>query len=117
MENLDVYGVCNPLIDLLSHVPDSFLTERGLNKNSMNLITLEEQQTFLMALAAGKISVEFAAGGSGANTMIGIAQLEDEQLLAVKLAGMSMERFTGKNWKTSESMLYLEKETVPQEAA
>ena len=39
MENLDVYGVCNPLIDLLSHVPDSFLTERGLNKNSMNLIT------------------------------------------------------------------------------
>lgn len=75
MENLDVYGVCNPLIDLLSHVPDSFLTERGLNKNSMNLITLEEQQTFLLALAAGKISVEFAAGGSGANTMIGIAQL------------------------------------------
>ena len=54
MENLDVYGVCNPLIDLLSHVPDSFLTERGLNKNSMNLITLEEQQTFLMALAAGE---------------------------------------------------------------
>ena len=75
MENLDVYGVCNPLIDLLSHVPDSFLIERGLNKNSMNLITLEEQQTFLLALAAGKISVEFAAGGSGANTMIGIAQL------------------------------------------
>ena len=75
MENLDVYGVCNPLIDLLSHVPDSFLTERGLNKNSMNLITLEEQQTLLLALAAGKISVESAAGGSGANTMIGIAQL------------------------------------------
>ena len=41
----------------------------------MNLITLEEQQTLLLALAAGKISVEFAAGGSGANTMIGIAQL------------------------------------------
>ena len=75
MENLDVYGVCNPLIDLLSHVPDSFLAERGLNKNSMNLISLEEQQTLLLALAAGKISVEFAAGGSGANTMIGIAQL------------------------------------------
>ena len=44
MENLDVYGVCNPLIDLLSHVPDSFLTERGLNKNSMNLIPLKSSK-------------------------------------------------------------------------
>jgi len=117
MEKLDVYGVCNPIIDLLSHVPDSFLTERGLNKNSMNLITLEEQQTLLLALAVGKISVEFAAGGSGANTMIGIAQLGGRTAFSGKLAGMSMERFTGKNWKTLESMLYLEKETVPREAA
>ena len=97
METLDVYGVCNPIIDLLSHVPDSFLTERGLNKNSMNLITFEEQQTLLLALAAGEISVESAAGGSGANTMIGISQLGGRTA------------FSGKIGRDEHGKLYREK--------
>jgi sugar/nucleoside kinase (ribokinase family) len=75
MEKFDVYGVCNPLIDLLSHIPDSFLKKRGIEKNIMHLISLEEQQELLLALTAEELSVEFAAGGSGANSMIGIAQL------------------------------------------
>ena len=75
MEKFDVYGVCNPLIDLLSHIPDSFLKKRGIEKNIMHLISLEEQQELLLALTAEKLPVEFAAGGSGANSMIGIAQL------------------------------------------
>ena len=75
MEKFDVYGVCNPLIDLLSHVPDSFLQKRGIEKNMMHLISLDEQRELLQALEAEQISVEFAAGGSGANSMIGIAQL------------------------------------------
>ena len=97
MENLDVYGVCNPIIDLLCHVPDSFLIECGLKKNSMNLITLEEQQTLLLALADKKISVEFAAGGSGANTMIGIAQLGGRTA------------FSGKIGKDEHGKIYREK--------
>ena len=75
MEKFDVYGVCNPLIDLLSHIPDSFLKKRGIEKNIMHLISLEEQQELLLALTAEELSVEFAAGGSGANSMLGIAQL------------------------------------------
>ena len=75
MEKFDVYGVCNPLIDLLSHIPDSFLKKRVIEKNIMHLISLEEQQELLLALTAEELSVEFAAGGSGANSMIGIAQL------------------------------------------
>ena len=38
MEKFDVYGVCNPLIDLLSHIPDLFLKKRGIEKNIMHLI-------------------------------------------------------------------------------
>ena len=75
MEKFDVYGVCNPLIDLLSHIPDSFLKKQGIKKNIMHLISLEEQRELLLALTSEKLSVEFAAGGSGANSMIGIAQL------------------------------------------
>jgi len=75
MKKFDVYGVCNPLVDLLSHVPDSFLKKLGIQKNIMHLITLEQQQELLFALAEEQISVEIAAGGSGANSMIGISQL------------------------------------------
>ena len=75
MEKFDVYGVCNPLIDLLSHIPDSFLEKNRIEKSIMHLISIEEQQRLLRGLSADKLSVESASGGSGANSMIGIAQL------------------------------------------
>ena len=75
MKKFDVYGVCNPLVDLLSHVPDSFLKKCGIQKNIMHLVTSEQQNELLLALDKEKIFVEIAPGGSGANSMIGISQL------------------------------------------
>ena len=97
MKKFDVYGVCNPLVDLLSHVPDSFLKKLGIQKNIMHLITLEQQQELLFALAEEQISVEIAAGGSGANSMIGISQL----------GGTSA--FSGKIGRDEHGKLYREK--------
>ena len=97
MQKFDVYGVCNPLVDLLSHVPDSFLKKFSLKKNVMHLVTLEQQQSLLLALAEEQISVEIAAGGSGANSMIGIAQL----------GGTSS--FSGKIGSDEHGKLYREK--------
>ena len=97
MEKFDVYGVCNPLIDLLSHIPDSFLKKRGIEKNIMHLISLEEQQELLLALTVEKLTVEFAAGGSGANTMIGISQLGGRTA------------FSGKIGRDEHGKLYREK--------
>ena len=97
MQKFDVYGVCNPLVDLLSHVPDSFLKKLGIQKNVMHLVTLEQQQELLLALAEEKISVEVAAGGSGANSMIGISQL----------GGRSA--FSGKIGRDEHGKLYREK--------
>ena len=85
MEKFDVYGVCNPLIDLLSHIPDSFLKKRGIEKNIMHLISLEEQQELLLALTDEKLTIEFAAGGSGANSMIGISQLGGRSAFSGKI--------------------------------
>ena len=97
MQKFDVYGVCNPLVDLLSHVPDSFLKKLGIEKNVMHLVTLEQQQEILLALAEEKISLEVAAGGSGANSMIGISQL----------GGRSA--FSGKIGRDEHGKLYREK--------
>jgi len=71
----DVYGVCNPLIDLLCHIPDYFLKKYGIEKDLMHLVSLEEQQKLLKAIEFEKLSLEISAGGSGANSMIGISQL------------------------------------------
>ena len=97
MQKFDVYGVCNPLVDLLSHVPDSFLKKLGIQKNVMHLVTREQQQELLLALAEEKISLEVAAGGSGANSMIGISQL----------GGRSA--FSGKIGRDEHGKLYREK--------
>ncbi len=97
MEPFDVYGVCNPLIDLLSNVPDSFLLERELEKNRMHLVSLETQQSLVMSLAAEHLGIEFAAGGSGANTMIGLAQLGGRAA------------FTGKVGEDEHGFIYQEK--------
>ena len=97
MQKFDVYGVCNPLVDLLSHVPDSFLKKLGIEKNVMHLVTREQQQEMLLALAEEKISLEVAAGGSGANSMIGISQL----------GGRSA--FSGKIGRDEHGKLYREK--------
>ena len=85
MEKFDVYGVCNPLIDLLSHIPDSFLKKNGIEKSIMHLISIEEQQRLLRELSADKLSVESASGGSGANSMIGIAQLGGRTAFSCKI--------------------------------
>ena len=97
MQKFDVYGVCNPLVDLLSHVPDSFMKKLGIEKNVMHLVTREQQQEMLLALAEEKISLEVAAGGSGANSMIGISQL----------GGRSA--FSGKIGRDEHGKLYREK--------
>ena len=97
MQKFDVYGVCNPLVDLLSHVPDSFLKKLGIQKNVMHLVTREQQQELLLALADENISLEVTAGGSGANSMIGISQL----------GGRSA--FSGKIGRDEHGKLYREK--------
>ena len=75
MKKIDVYGVCNPLIDLLCHIPDEFIQQWDLEKNRMYLVSTDRQHSILKELENRSLKIEHAAGGSGANTMIGIAQL------------------------------------------
>jgi sugar/nucleoside kinase (ribokinase family) len=73
--NIDVYGIGNPLVDLLVHVSSEFLTRHELEKDRMYLVDEERQSALLQDLNANSHSVLYAPGGSAANTMIGIAQL------------------------------------------
>jgi len=66
---LDVVGIGNALVDVLSHEDDAFIEAHGLVKGSMTLIGTERAEALYAAMGPG-IEV---SGGSAANTISGIA--------------------------------------------
>ena len=79
----DVFGIGNPLIDIIIRVEDSALEELGLSKGSMNLVDLERQS---LILEQHKGHQRFTAlGGSCANTMVMLAQLGGKAALTGKI--------------------------------
>jgi sugar/nucleoside kinase (ribokinase family) len=68
-EALDVVGIGNALVDVLSHEDDDFIEANGLVKGAMTLIDTERAEALYQAMGPG-IEV---SGGSAANTISGIA--------------------------------------------
>ncbi len=68
-EQLDVVGIGNALVDVLSHEDDAFVEAHGLVKGSMTLIDTDRAEALYAAMGSG-IEV---SGGSAANTISGIA--------------------------------------------
>ena len=66
---IDVIGVGNALVDVLSHESDEFLDRHGLVKGTMHLIDEDRARQLYAAMGPG---VE-VSGGSAANTIVGVA--------------------------------------------
>ena len=69
MTELDVIGIGNALVDVLSHAGDAFLAREGLVKGTMHLVD-EARARQLYAAMGPAIEV---SGGSAANTIVGVA--------------------------------------------
>ena len=69
----DVFGLENPVMDLLAQVPEAFLAKAGVEKNRWAMIDQARHAELLRALDG--IPVTYETGGSCANTIVGIAQL------------------------------------------
>ena len=69
--SLDVVGIGNALVDVLTSEPDDFLAAHGLVKGAMALIDTDRARELYDAMGPG-IEV---SGGSAANTMVGIGSL------------------------------------------
>jgi sugar/nucleoside kinase (ribokinase family) len=65
--------MCNPLYDIQAEISDELLAEVGLPKGAMVLIDEAQQREIVSKVYTHIVNTE--PGGSGANTMIGIAQL------------------------------------------
>jgi sugar/nucleoside kinase (ribokinase family) len=68
---LDVVGLGNALVDVLSHESDAFLARHGLVKGTMHLVDEARAGALYAAMGPG---VEIS-GGSAANTIVGVASL------------------------------------------
>lgn len=69
----DVFGMCNALFDIQAEVREEQLAELALDKGTMLLLSEEEQRAIVPRIYTEIVNTE--AGGSGANTMIGVAML------------------------------------------
>ena len=68
-DELDVIGIGNALVDVLSHASDAFLDREGLVKGTMHLVD-EARARQLYAAMGPAVEV---SGGSAANTIVGVA--------------------------------------------
>ncbi len=75
-----VYGIGNPLIDLLCFVTDEDINKLSLYKGTMNLIDEEKRKEILEYLSRKEIL--YSCGGSCPNTMVTLKSLGVETTLA-----------------------------------
>jgi sugar/nucleoside kinase (ribokinase family) len=68
---LDVLGLGNAIVDVISKTDDDFLAAQGLHKGSMQLIDEARAEALYQAMGPATI----VSGGSAANTVIGMASL------------------------------------------
>ena len=69
---LDVFGIGNPLIDILVTVSDQDIKDLNKNKGGMHLIDLKERSKILDFIKDREIT--YQCGGSCPNTMISLSQ-------------------------------------------
>jgi len=87
----DVYGIGNALVDVQSQVTDETLAQTGFDKGIMTLVDNDKQQALLGQLDAD--SFNRCAGGSAANTIVGIAEFGGRVAYCGKVGNDSMGEF------------------------
>ncbi len=70
-KSFEVVGIGNAIIDILAYVSDDFLAKNQIKKGVMNLINSERSKELFRQISVTKK----VAGGSAANTIVGLSQL------------------------------------------
>ena len=95
MNQYDVYGIGNALVDTEYEVDDTFLDHAKLPKGIMTLIEEEDRKriTRLLEQEYTQGAVKQSGGGSAANTMVIISQLGSQAFYSCKVAADSTGDF------------------------
>lgn len=74
MARIDILGLGNAIMDIIAPVDDAFLSDHNITKGAMSLIDEPRALSLHKNIKAACEPMEIA-GGSGANTLVGIAKL------------------------------------------
>jgi sugar/nucleoside kinase (ribokinase family) len=89
--SIDVYGVGNSLVDIQARVTDDVLARLGFPKGAMTLVDEATQQRVLAEIAG--VPINRCAGGSAANTVIGLADFGGRGAYAGKVGRDELGEF------------------------
>ena len=87
----DVFGVGNALVDIQAHISDQILLELEFAKGMMTLVDEDVQQQVLKRI--DDYPTTNCAGGSAANTILGIADFGGKAAYAGKVSNDELGRF------------------------
>ena len=71
---MKILGIGNAIVDVICKVKDKFITQNNLTKSTMKLV---DETEFKKLLSTLKIE-ETVSGGSVANSIVGLSQLENK---------------------------------------
>ncbi len=113
--NNSIIGIGNAIIDVFVHVDDDFLSKNNLTKGSMKLFEKKEFDELKKNIKIEKI----IAGGSVANSMVGISFLNGDSSFIGKIGSDDFGKLYKKNLEEAKvKFLYSEKkETLPTGAS
>jgi len=113
--NKSIIGIGNAIIDVFVHVDDDFLSKNNLTKGSMKLFEKKEFDELKKNIKIEKI----IAGGSVANSMVGISFLNGDSSFIGKIGLDDFGKLYKKNLEEAKvKFLYSEKkETLPTGAS
>ena len=72
-KEIDLIGLGNAIVDIIVNVKDKFLETNSLEKGSMNLVNSNESEALLKNCTV----IKKISGGSSANTVVCLAELEN----------------------------------------
>ncbi len=87
----DVFGVGNALVDIQARVSDAVVQASGFDKGIMTLVDDEKQEAVLASLNG--VSFNRCAGGSAANTIVGVADFGGKAAYVGKVAADAVGEF------------------------
>ncbi|HCM77740.1 MAG TPA: adenosine kinase [Cytophagales bacterium] len=87
----DVYGIGNALVDIVTEVDNSFFEKNQVEKGVMTLVDEKRQHQLMKAIDMKKSRM--SAGGSAANTMIGVNQFGGKSYYSCLVARDELGKF------------------------
>jgi len=99
-KKIDLVGIGNAIVDIVTNINDEFLKKNLLEKGSMNLINLEDSSKILKDCRI----IKQISGGSAANTVVSLANLGNNVEFIGRIKNDKFGNFFSKDIKESGAL-------------